>query len=186
MTAGPTVNGHPFDPGQTHVNVARTESHVLNDAILRAANDLSQRDPENKRRKIIFVISDGEEDGSIASYSDVLKLLNTQGIAVYALGVDKAAIPIYDKLSQISIPRFGTGNILPKYVSATGGQLITEFSREDIERAYADLASQARNHYTLSYSAKLTPLTYRSIEVLVNRPGLRVYARDGYYPLPPK
>ena len=185
MAAGPTVNGHPFDPGTPHVQVARTQSHVLNDAILRAANDLAKRDPEGRRRKIIYVISDGEEDGSTASYTDVLKLLLTQNISVYALGVDKAAIPVYEKLAQIRIPRFGTGNILPKYVSATGGQLITEFSRADIERAYAELASQARNQYTLTYQASATPLTYRSIEVLVTRPGLRVYARDGYYPLPP-
>jgi VWFA-related protein len=186
MAAGPTVNGRPFDPGATTVNIPRTESHVLNDAILRAANDLAQRDPEGKRRKIIFLISDGQEDGSTASYADVLKLLLTQNIAVYALGVDSAAIPVYQKLAQVRIPQFGTGNILPKYVSATGGQLMTEFGRDEIERAYADLASQARNQYTLIYQAKVTPPTYRSIEVLVNRPGLRVYARDGYYPLPPR
>ena len=31
-----------------------------------------------------------------------------------------------------------------------------------------------------------TPTTtaYRSIEVLVNRPGLKIYAKDGYYPAP--
>lgn len=185
MNSGPTVNGRPFDPGQTHVNTPVKESHVLNDAILQAAKDLSKRDP--RRRKIIYLISDGREDGSTASYTDVVKLLLTYNIAVYALGVDQAAVPVYEKLARARIPRFGTGNILPKYVSATGGQLMTEFTREAIEKAYADLAGQARNQYTLAYSAKpATAPTYRSIEVLVKRPNLRVYARDGYYPLPPR
>ena len=186
MAAGPTVNGRPFDPGAPSAQnrpMVR-ESHVLNDAILRAANDLvsSKRDP--RRRKIIFVISDGREDGSTASYEDVKKLLLTQNISVYALGVDSAAIPVYEKLARINIPRFGTGNILPKYVSATGGQLITEFTREEITRAYAELAGQARNQYTIGYSSNVNDPGYRSIEVLVDRPNLRVFARDGYYPLP--
>jgi ABC-type phosphate transport system substrate-binding protein len=49
--------------------------------------------------------------------------------------------------------------------------------------------SEARNQYTLGYTPAKpktpTAATYRSIEVLVNRPGLKIYAKDGYYPAPP-
>jgi VWFA-related protein len=185
LASGPTVNGHPVDPGTPHVMTPNRESHVLNDAIVRAANDLSKRD--KSRRRIIFVISDGQEDGSSTSYNDALKLLLTNNIQIYALGVDTAAIPVYEKLARARLPHFGTGNILPKYVSATGGQLITEFSRDAIEQAYAQLTGQARNQYTIGYTpTNVTPTSapYRSIEVRVRRPGLRVYAKDGYYPLP--
>jgi VWFA-related protein len=185
LASGPTVNGRPFDPGTPHVQTPIRESHVLNDAIVRAANDLAKRD--KSRRRIIFVISDGQEEGSSSSYNDALKLLLTNNIQIYALGVDSAAMPAYEKLARIRLPRFGTGNILPKYVSATGGQLITEFSRDAIERAYAELTGQDRNQYTLGYTpTNVTPSTtaYRSIEVRIRRPGLRVYAKDGYYPLP--
>lgn len=183
MASGPSINGRSVDPGATHVNTPARESRVLNDAIVRAANDLIKRD--RTRRKVIFIVSDGHEDGSTSSYADVLKLLLTNNIAVYALGVDSAAVPVYEKLARIRIPRFGTGNILPKYVSATGGQLIAEFSRDAIERAYSELTGQARNQYTLGYTTNLAgAATYRSIEVRVRRPNLRVYAKDGYYPLP--
>ncbi len=179
----PSINGQRVDPGYPRVNTPVRESHVLNDAIVRAANDLAKRD--KTRRRMIFIISDGAEDGSSSSYQDTLKLLLTNNIAVFALGVDSAAVPVYEKLARIRIPRFGTGNILPKYVSATGGQLITEFSRDAIERAYAELTGQARNQYTLGYTTNVTPSSsYRSIEVRVRRPNLRVYAKDGYYPLP--
>jgi VWFA-related protein len=184
LAAGPpSINGQRVDPGYPRVNTPIRESHVLNDAIVRAANDLSKRD--RSRRRVIFIVSDGNEDGSGTSYADTLKLLLTNNIAVFALGVDSAAIPVYEKLARVRIPHFGTGNILPKYVSATGGQLMTEFSRDAIEQAYAELTGRARNQYTLGYTTTVTPSsTYRSIEVRVRRPNLRVFAKDGYYPLP--
>jgi len=160
------------------------ESHVLNDAILMAARDLSRRD--RTRRKIIFIISDGRESGSNASYTDVLKVLLGQEIQVYAIAVGSSAIPGYGDLQKIKIPRFGYGDILPKYASATGGDVFREFSRDAIEATYARVTGEARNQYTLGYLTRATPSSsYKVIEVRVHRPGLKVTARDGYYPLPP-
>jgi VWFA-related protein len=166
---------------------------VINDAILEAARDLSKRD--RARRKIIFVISDGRERGSTASYRDTLKVLLTQNIIVYAVGVDGAAIPGYDRLQKIHLPNLGLnklgfepigyGNILSKYVGATGGGTVyAESARADIERAYADAIGNARNQYTLGYTSKPGIGGYRQIEVRVRRPDVKVYAKDGYYPLP--
>lgn len=184
MNAGPTVNGRPFDPSMPQVATVRRESRVMNDAILLAAQDLAKRN--RARRKIIFVISDGREDGSRASYQDVLKILLSNEISVYAVAVGDAALPGYDRLAKIHIPRTGYANILPKYSSATGGQVIAEFTREAIEDAYALVTETARNQYTLGYTTRATAASnYRSIEVRVLRGGLRVFARDGYYPLPP-
>ena len=188
MASGPTVNGRPFDPGTPNPATQNTRSlspsRVLNDAILRAAVDLSRRD--RTRRKIIFVVSEGREDGSIASYSDVLKVLLSNEVAVYAVATGSAAIPGYGPLEKIRLPRQGYGNILPKYASATGGDVLTEFSKEAIEQAYGQITEQARNQYTLGYTTTASQSgSYRSIEVRVSRPNLRVFARDGYYPLPP-
>jgi VWFA-related protein len=184
MAAGPSVNGVPFDPGAPHVSTARRESKVLNDAILAAALDLARRD--RNRRKILFVISDGSEYGSRASYGEVLKVLLSNEISVYAINVDSSAIPGVRTLEGIHIPRMGYGNILPRYASATGGQIFQEFSQDSIEQAYAKVTEVARNQYTLGYTTRATAAnTYRSIEVKVRRGGLRVFAKDGYYPLPP-
>lgn len=188
MTGGPTpsVNGRPFEPGTPHVANIRRDSSVLNDAILAAATALSKR-PVN-RRKIIFVISDGMEQGSRASYSDVLKVLLSHEIGVYAIAVDAGAIPGYDTLNKIHIPRFGYGNILGKYVAGTGGEVFAEFNKDSIEQAYSRVTEEARNQYTLGYTTRATASnTYRSIEVLVHRgPDLEVHAKAGYYPLPPQ
>ena len=184
---GPIINGRPVDSPVTPVSTPPKVARVMNDAILLAARDLSKRD--RARRKIIFIISDGREQGSTASYKDTLKVLQTQNITVYAVGVEGAAIPVYDRLQRIHLPKtraaLGYSDILPKYVSATGGGTVYgEWSQADVERAYAQAIGDARNQYTLGYTPKSNIGGYRQIEVRVRRPGVKVYAKDGYYPLP--
>src|SRR3989441_622234 len=132
---GATVNGVPIDPSTPIVITPAKESHVLNDALVQATLDLSKRD--RTRRKVIFIISDGREYRSNASYSDTLKLLLSHGVMVYAGAVDSAAIPVYGKLQRLHLPKLGYSDILPKYASATGGEVFTGFSREAIESTYA-------------------------------------------------
>jgi VWFA-related protein len=183
---GPTVNGAPVGgPIIQPVNTPPKEAHVLNDAILRAALDLSKR--ERTRRKVIFVISDGREMGSKASYRDVLHLLQTRDIQVRAVVLDSGALPAFRQLGKIHLPGQGYNNILPKYVAATcGEQDLDRLSRNAIEDAYAQITSEARNQYTLGYNPKPTTggSAYRSVEVLVDKGGLKVAAKDGYYPIP--
>ncbi len=182
--AGPSTNSKP-PIGTNPVLTPAKESHVLNDAILMAAQDLAHRPREN--RKIIFVISDGQEFGSRASYAQVLKVLLTDEIAVYAIGVGSAAMPVYNKVEKARIPGFGYSNILPRYANATGGDVLDEVSKESIESAYQRITMEARNQYTLGYNTAQKPSsTFRDIEVRVKRPGLQVYAKHGYYPLPPQ
>jgi len=188
---GPTINGHPVnDPNatggrSTEVQTPPREFYVLNDAILRAAQDLAKRD--RTRRRIIFVVSDGRELGSTAGYEEVKKILLSNNISVFAVGVDTAAIPIYDRLNRIRVPGFGTGNILAKYANDTGGDVMAEFDRAGIEQAYARIADTARTQYTLGYTTRATQATnYRTIDVRVLRPNLNVVAKPGYYPLPPQ
>ena len=183
---GPIINGVPVGSPTQPVYTPPKEAHVLNDAILRAALDLSKRD--RTRRKIIFVISDGRELGSQASYKDVLRLLLSNEIQVKAVALDSAALPLYGKIERLHLPHEGYGNILPKYALATGGAEYNELSRGAIEDIYAQAMSEARNQYTLGYTPARpkVPTTdpYRSIEVLVNHPGLKIVAKDGYYPAP--
>ncbi len=183
---GPMINGLPVDTPITPISTPPKVAHVLNDAILMAARDLAKRD--RTHRKIIFIISDGREQGSTASYKDTLKVLQTQQITVYAVGLEGAAEPGYGTLERIHLPKtrglLGYGDILPKYVSATGGGTVyNELTESAIERAYSAALGDSRNQYTLGYSSKGIG-GYRQIEVRVRRPEVKVYARDGYYPLP--
>jgi VWFA-related protein len=191
---GPIVNGVPMQTGNVPiVYTPPKEASVLNDAVLQAARDLAKQD--RARRKIIFLISNGREYGSRASYSDVLKVLLQNEIQVYAVGVENSAIPGYNKLERIHLPKFGTGDILPKYANATGGEVMSEFNQDAIGRAYAQAIGTARNQYTLGYTTRTSYSSkQREIEVRVDRPGCKtsnlrpcvdVFAKAGYIPLPP-
>jgi VWFA-related protein len=181
---GPYVNGRPFDPSTPQVQIVPHDRRVLNDAVLEAAVDLSK--VPAARRRVIMIIGDGREDGSRSSYADVLKVLLTNKITVYAIGVGSAGMPVIRKLDQINVPGTGNANILPKYANATGGEVFSEFTRDAIEKAYAEVTVVARNQYTLGYYTGVTLAeNYRDIEVRVARPGLNVTAKHGYYPLPP-
>lgn len=184
FAGGPTVNGRPLDPSVPQVPIIPHDRRVLNDAVLQAALDLSKVQPA--RRRVIMIVGDGREDGSRASYADVLKILLTNKISVYAIGVGSAGMPVFRKLEQVNVPGTGTGNILPKYASATGGEVFSEFTKQAIENAYSSVTFVARNQYTLGYYTQGTIAeNYREIEVRVGRSGLRVTAKAGYYPLPP-
>jgi VWFA-related protein len=190
LASGPTINGHSIDPnldpgrsagGGSFMNIPK-EIHTLNDAILQAAFALTTVD--KGRRRIIYVISDGKESGSKAKFSEVIKVLQTHNIAVYGTLVGDSARWGEGYVSRFHIPLFAYDNLLPRYAIATGGALDAEHSTNGIEKSYARLAEEARARYTLGYNSHqpLIDGKFRKIEVLINRPGLEVIAKTGYYP----
>jgi VWFA-related protein len=158
------------------------EIHTLNDAILAAGKELSTR-PKGRRR-IIYVISDGKEYGSKAKLNEVIKYLQTNKIALYATGVGASATWGEGHLSRVHLPFTMYDNILFKYTVATGGDFDSERNLNGIEKSYAKIAEEARTQYTLGYLSheSIYDDKFRSIAVLVDRPGLEVIAKRGYYP----
>jgi VWFA-related protein len=158
------------------------EIHTLNDAVLAAAKELSTR-PKGRRR-IIYVISDGKEYGSKAKYSEVLRYLETNKIAVYGTLVGDSARWGEGRLSRLHLPFTMYDNLLAKYTLATGGTLDSERGLNGIEKSYAGISEEARNQYTLGYYSHEPILDgkFRKIDVRVDRPGLEVIAKTGYFP----
>jgi VWFA-related protein len=158
------------------------EIHTLNDAILAAAKELSTR-PKGRRR-IIYVISDGKESGSKATLKEVLRYLETNKIAVYGTAVGTSALWGEGYVSRFHLPFTMYDNILYKYTAATGGTLDSEENLNGIEKSYQKIAEEARNQYTLGYLSHQPFIDgkYRSIDVRVDRPGVEVIAKRGYYP----
>jgi len=158
------------------------EIHTLNDAILAAAKELASR-PKGRRR-VIYVISDGHEYGSKATVKEVIRYLETNEISVYGTLVGTSAAWGEGWISKIHLPFTMYDNVLYKYIAATGGQADSERNLNGIEKSYADIAMQARNQYTLVYASheSIYDSKYRKIDVRVDRPGLDVTSKQGYYP----
>ncbi len=183
-------NGNCVDPtlqpghstGQNGFISLPKEIHTLNDAILAAARDLSTRPRE--RLRVIYVISDGKEYGSKASFNEVKKYLQTNNISVYGTVVGSSARWGEGWLDRFHLPFEAYDNILYKYVAATGGDMFSERGVNGIEGSYAKIADEARNQYTLVYASheSIYDGKYRSIDVRVDRPNMVVTAKPGYYP----
>jgi len=159
------------------------EIHTLNDAILQAAKELSTRPKD--RRRMIYVISDGKEYGSKATWKQVVKYLQTNKIAVYATLVGDSARWGEGWLDRFHVPLTGVyDNILFRYTTATGGDMYAEGSVNGIEKSYAKVAEEARTQYTLGYLSHESVYDdrYRTINVVLNRPNMVVTAKPGYYP----
>ena len=183
-------NGNCVDPnlqpgrsagGSTFMTIPK-EIHTLNDAILAAAKELSTR-PKGRRR-IIYVISDGKEYGSKATYKEVLRYLETNKVAVYGTLVGDSARWGEGYMSRYHLPFTMYDNILAKYILATGGEPDAERGLDGIERSYAKIAEEARNQYTLGYYSHQPVIDgkFRKIEVRLERSGMEVVAKQGYYP----
>lgn len=183
-------NGNCVDPnvqpgrsaGDSSFMTIPKEIHTLNDGILAAAKELSTR-PKGRRR-IIYVISDGKENGSKAPYRDVLRYLQTNQIAVYGTLVGDSARWGEGYISRVHLPFTMYDNLLAKYTLATGGSLDSERGLNGIERSYGKIAEEARNQYTLGYLSHQPVIDnrFRKIEVRVDRPNVEVVAKSGYYP----
>jgi VWFA-related protein len=185
-----SINGNCPDPNlqpgkSTQMNGVLNlpkQIHTLNDAILAAAKELSTRPKE--RRRAIYVVSDGKEYGSKATWKEVVHYLQTNNITVYATVVGESARLGEEWIDRFHLPFEMYDNILYKYTAATGGDMLAERGTNSMEKSYAKIADEARNQYTLLYLSheSIYDGKYRSIDVRVDRPNVVVTAKPGYYP----
>jgi VWFA-related protein len=185
-----SVNGNCADPnlqagrstGDNGFITIPKEIHTLNDAILAAAQQLSTQPKEFRR--LIYVISDGKEYGSKATWKQVVQYLETNKITVYATLVGDSARWGEGWVDRFHLPFQMYDNILYKYTLATGGDTDAEGGVNGIEKSYQKIAVEARNQYTLGYLSHESVYDgkYRNIDVRVDRPNLEVIAKHGYYP----
>jgi VWFA-related protein len=169
----PSINGRPMDVGPPpNYSALKPPLKRITDAIFAAAMALKNQPKD--RRKVVLVISDGNDTGkNEASYQDTLRLLLDNDIAVYGISNDEMPL-----LRHVEVT-----NVLPKFAGDTGGSMFYSLKRETLENIYPALTEQVRNQYELAYSPKRETdnSVFKSIEVKVNRPGVHVIARQGYY-----
>lgn len=147
---------------------------VLNDAIIHAAKDLSQR--EEKRRAII-ILSDGIDTRSSASSKKALATALAANATIYTV--------------DLSSNRTGSGpdpasaGILRDFAVKSGGRYVATPGGQALRDAFAGIVEELSNQYTIGY--KPTNQTrdgrWRTIEVKVDPAILdaTVRTRKGYH-----
>ena len=184
-------NNAPVDPntqppgrGMGSFQTVPKEFHPLFDAMFTAAQALTTADA--RRRRVLYVISDGKEYGSKVKERELVQYLQRNKISVYATLVGDSSLPGMGFLDRIHLPLTMRDDALPRIAGATGGQCDPEFRPRGIEQSFADITKTVRTQYTVGYYTHESMLDgrFRHTEVRVMRPDLTVIAPDGYYPTP--
>lgn len=136
---------------------------ALHDAIIAA---LDRLEPEPGRQALV-VFSDGEDRYSRATAADVLARARRSNALVYPIALGRVRPPLLAELAVL-----------------TGGRSFLVREIRGLEQTLAEIARELRYQYLLGY-APATAIDanthqWRSIRVVVKRPGVRVRARDGY------
>jgi VWFA-related protein len=173
---GPTINNAPA-PGApmstanpSLLAIKGQPTKALDDAVYDAAMLLKDRD-SRKRRKIILLISDGQNGPKFNThkYDVVREELLRQGITVYCVATGS------DYLNR-------KWTRLTSYAHDTGGDVYFGANQDAFSEFYSRITEEARNQYVLIYSPRGdSKVDYHTIEVRVRREGLTVLARNGYY-----
>src|SRR6266404_6934045 len=173
--SGPTINGQSaVSPGAPPIAastmvIGDKSTKALDDAVYEASQLLKDRGRD--RRKIIFLISDGENGKTNHyTYGNTVKELLRYGVAVYSLGVGGG---FYER-------KFSR---LQSYAHDSGGDVFYAAKRNSLENLYSRITEQARNQYTLGYNPRGNDKAkaYHTVEVRVRREGLSILTREGYY-----
>jgi len=176
----PAVIFQSGDPGsdlQRRIELIQPEGFTaLWDGMYLALNGLQAA---RYQRKAIVLISDGGNNHSRYTQSEIKSQLEEADVEVYALGIfDRFAKRIEEKSGPLQ---------LDEVASVTGGRMFSVHDPAEISHAVAQISSELRNQYVLGYYSGNRDCNGKWRKVKIRLAGsaaaskLRVYARKGYY-----
>ena len=146
---------------------------ALNDAVLRAARDLSAR-PE--KRRAIVVLSDGADTKSAATPDKALAAALAANATIYSVDMSDPTAPggAAERMRAAGALKNFAGKSGGRYVSTPGGQALGE--------AFTKIVEELSNQYTVGYrpSNRARDGRWRSIELKLSRTDVQTRTRDGY------
>ena len=142
---------------------------ALNDAVVRAAEDLAKR--EEKRRAIV-VLSDGGENFSSASADKALDRASLAAATIYGVNMSEQG-PRRDLV--------GAGT-LRNLAEKSGGRYIDTPGGLQLRDSFAAIAEELGHQYTISYrpTNRARDGKWRKVEVKLAKPEVVVRTRKGY------
>jgi len=153
--------------------VSSRGSTALYDAVV--ASNLHLRNNPSLDKKVLLVITDGQDNMSRETLQDAMrKLQSGKGATLYAIG-----------LTDQGMNRSGQ-QALESLAESTGGVAFFPRSLDEVDEITREIAHDIRSQYTLTYNPGPNIGTgYQRIQVEAKAPPhtrLTVRTRDGYYP----
>jgi Ca-activated chloride channel family protein len=155
--------------------VAPSGSTALYDAVYLGVQQLRQA---QNHRKALLLITDGEDNHSHYTFSDVKEILKESDVQVYAIGV--GGLPIATATKGHKSGRA----VLEDLVNLTGGQAFFTTDSRKLETVSEKISEDLRNQYVLGYvpTNSTKDGRWRKLSLKVNPSSkVGVHARSGYF-----
>ena len=148
---------------------------AMRDAVLLGIDHLRGHARLDKR--VLVVITDGEDNASLASQQRLVEAARRSNVIVYAIGLLGQEIP----RSAVAARRS-----LEELTLETGGRSWFPYDVNEIATITPEIAHEIRNQYIVGYKPAdpTKDGKWRAITVEVNVPGATVRTRPGYYARP--
>jgi VWFA-related protein len=147
---------------------------ALLDAIHLALDTM--KDARNPR-KALLIISDGGDNASRFTKTEIRNAVRETDVWIYAIGV-------YDESVTLPEEERGGPMLLAELASQTGGRHLAVFQPKEIPAAAAKIALELRNQYLVGYrpSKVESDGKFHRVQVkLVDSANLQISCRPGYY-----
>ena len=144
----------------------------LYDALYLAAQRLERR----HGRKVIVVITDGDDTTSDIKFNEALRAVQLADTVVYSVVV----VPITNDAGR----NLGGENALKTLSAASGGRAFMQHSAQDLDGIFRQIERELRLQYLIGFYPRSVPESsnrFHRIELRVDQPGLQVLARTGYF-----
>ena len=138
------------------------------------------KDKGKKTKKVILVITDGNDNTSLLTLEKLLEKAHRNEILIYSIGL----LNEEERREAVKAKR-----ALAALANASGGLAYFPKDLGEVEKIAMDVAHEIRNQFMIAYSPSNTALdgTFRQIKVTVNTPGKPIVrTRSGYYAGAPK
>jgi VWFA-related protein len=129
--------------------------------------------PEPYLRRVMIVISDGQDNQSVRTREEALSMAQHAEVTIYTISTNRTGAE-------------GRGdNVLRRLAKETGGHAFFPFEAGDLAANFQEIARELRSQYSLAY-VSTNPAhdgTFRKITIQPVDNTLRVRAKEGYFAL---
>ncbi len=137
-------------------------------------------------RRVLVVISDGDDNLSDHALSEAMEMAERAEVAIYAISTNTDWLALDTGQGPKKILKSHGDQILEQFADDTGGRVFFPYRLDDLAQSFLDIGNELRSQYTLAYrpADAIANGKFRRVRVEVDRKGLTVRARRGYYALP--
>lgn len=135
-------------------------------------------------RRVLVVISDGvDSDPGGPSRSQAIEACQRAGAVVYTISTSTDWLSFSGDRMPKKYHKTEGDQVLEQFSDETGGRAFFPYRVDDLAQSFQDIGDELRSQYSLAYTPtnRRADGAFRRIKVEVDRKGMSVRTRKGYY-----